>query len=67
MFEISKIIYQLLNGIQFLTDLNIDPQPIISDQNDKWPLVNYAISQSSTYSKEGKLEYNAGIRIYSDS
>ncbi|MFD1292634.1 hypothetical protein ACFQ5N_02190 [Lutibacter holmesii] len=66
MFEISKIIYQLLNSVQLLSDKNIDPQPIISAQSDDYPLVNYAISEGTTYSKENQLQYTASVRIYTD-
>lgn len=66
MYQISISIYDLLKTIPLLVSKNIDPQPIISDQDAEYPLVNYAISESTTYSKENKLEYVASIRVYAE-
>ena len=64
MFEVSEIIFSILNNDTKLTNLGIEVQPIISDQESNYPLVNYTVSEDASLTKDKMYPYNIGIRVY---
>lgn len=65
MLEVSTIIITVLKAA--LEGMGIDLQPIISDEADNLPLVNYAISEQPRSTKDGALPYNISFKIYTES
>ena len=67
MFEVSEIIYTILNADATLTALNIEVQPVLSSQESTLPLVNYAVSEDASVTKDVMYPYNISIRVYAES
>lgn len=65
MLEVSTIIITVLTTA--LENMGIDLQPIISDEKDNLPLVNYAISEDPQSTKDGAFPYNISFKIYTES
>lgn len=66
MFEVSEIIYQILSADATLTGLQINVQPLISSEEDEYPLVNYSVSELAGETKDGLYPYNIAIQIYTN-
>lgn len=66
MQEVSEIIFGILNASSTLINLGVDVQPIISSQETKYPVVNYAIAEMAGTSKDGAFPYKISIRVYSE-
>jgi len=66
MEQISETIFALLSANAVLISLNIDVQPIISDQKSEMPLVNYAISELAGITKDRAFPYSISIKVYSE-
>lgn len=64
MFEVSEIIFSILNEDAALTALGVDVQPLISDEETPYPLVNYTVSELAGTSKDGAFPYVIAIQIY---
>jgi hypothetical protein len=66
MFEVSEIIYSILNGNAALMAIAKKISPLVADQKTAMPFVNYAISESASYSKEGKFPYQITISCFAE-
>jgi len=66
MFEVSEIIYSILNGNTALMAIATKISPLIADQKTVLPFVNYAIAEEGSYSKENKYPYQITISCFAN-
>ena len=66
MFEVSEIIYSILNGNAELMGLITKVSPLISSQKTAMPFINFMLAEEPTYSKENKYSYGLSINCFSE-